>query len=119
MSRKADSWIKQPKKKIEHTDDDYKNLGKRGDMPSWQGPSKPKKISGNPNKWKKQNQEAYFDPSPNISASKRVTKKNLSNTSNQINDLKKSTAEKLAPSKLKRDKTIESRPKNLPTTAIN
>ena len=121
MSRKPDSsWITQKQKPITRQDSGSALVNyKKGDMPSRQGPSNPKKIKGNSDKWtRKQNQADYFDPSPKISASTIVTKRNIRDTAKQIEGLKKSTNKKLntelAPqTTLKRLETLERTPKNL------
>ena len=79
-------------KEITPTDEGYKKLGKKGDMPSWQGPTKAQKISG---KQIRINRRKFIDDQekPNISASRPISNKDIRKKAEQIEDLKKEVEE--------------------------
>ena len=120
-SRKPDSWITQQQNPITRQDSGSALVNyKKGDMPSWQGPTQAERISG---KRKKMNIKKFNEGQEqvNIRPSKKVTGKQIKKTATDIDRLKRKTNQRLdtglAPSMgLKRNTTLPSPPKDLQAT---
>ena len=109
-------------KEIKRQDSFQKRLEgyKKGDMPSWQGPTQAKKISG---KQRRINRIQFNEGQEqvNIRPSKKVTGKQIKKTATDIDRLKQKTNQRLdtelaPPMGLKRNRTLPSQPKDSQAT---